>query len=368
MKLRARSLLLPLLLAVLLGCATIEEAQDAQEPAPAQSLRTAAPEKSHVEEREEPELTVQERPPIESLLPDEMRLLTEEGSPALRRGDFDSDGREDEAYLAITGDPVDLRLLAAEERLYQQEPADFRDSRLLLRLASGEDLILNTGELLLLSEFSSVPLAAEEREPLDALIYLRFENREKQRHLLFSVSPIYKTPHRYLFLTDSATGFLIRDVDGDGNREVVHIETTVYPSGFEESFYTLYLFRGRQLERRARFPVVERTNELFQELRRLFIAGERDSFLRRYTDNGNVDSYFVSLGTRPISQVLGVEFVYVPELRSNPFNLSQRNPDLRTEILVLAQGEEQLYGVRVGFVVEPEGGPKLRLLPVDESN
>ena len=345
---------------------------------PEQNVEPEEPDKE-----EEPEISVEERPAIDTLLPEGMRFVTEDGAPAVRRGDFDSDGRADDAYLAVTGDPVALELLAAEERLYEQDGTNVRDSRLLLRLASGEDLLLNTGRFILLAEFSSLPIspgdpgargddstsgAQGKQAPPEALLYLRFEERDRQRHLLFSVSPIYKTPHRYLFLTDSATGFFVRDVDGDGEREVVHIETTVSAGGLEESFYTLYQFRRRELERRARVPVVERTNTLFQELRRLLIAGERELILRRYTGGGNLEQYFEPREARPISEVLDVEFVYVPELRSNPFNLSEKSPELRTEILILAGGEEHLFGVRIGFLVEPGAGPTLRLLPVAESN
>ncbi|MFW6337607.1 MAG: hypothetical protein ACOC25_01675 [Alkalispirochaetaceae bacterium] len=378
MKLRTLLLLLPFLLLVFFGCATVEEpppAGDSAEETAEPPAQTAEPEPEEPRRREEPEITVEERPAIETLLPEGMRFVTEEGAPAIRRGDFDSDGRVDEAYLAVTGTPVAVETLAAEERLYSEEETTLRDSRLLLRLASGQDLLLNPGRFLLLAEFSSLPISSGEptgrgdstpsgeRDSSEALLYLRFEERERQRHLLFSVNPRFKTPHRYLFLTDSATGFFVRDVDGDGRREVVHIESTVSAEGLEESYYTLYQFRRRELERRARVPMVERTNDLLQELRELLMAGERELLLRRYTGGGDLEQYFDPREARPISELTDVEFVYVPELRSNPFNLSRENPELRTEILILAQGGEELYGVRIGLVVEPEAGPRLRLLP-----
>ena len=377
MKSRTGLPLVTLLLSSLLGCASVEEAPSVPEPPPEINRKIAqeAPETS----REDTQPEAPERPSPEELIPGDMTLVTEEGETVARRGDFDGDGRADIAYLAVSGESGPLDLLGSEERLYRTEETGSRHSRLLLRLASGEDLLLNPGDFVLLAEFSTLPLTVESGEPNAAagapevegdLVYLRFEDREQQRHILFSVDPLYGTPHRYLFLTDSVTGFLVRDVDGDRRSEVVHVETNVTAGGFEESFYTLYQFRRRELERTARVPVVERTNELFGEVRRLLIAGEREVLLRRHAIGASqeIDRYFEPVQGMPLSLLRGVEFVYVPDLRSNPFNLAQKEPELETEILVLAEGEEQLYTVRVGFFVEPRTGPILRLLPLRASD
>jgi hypothetical protein len=384
MKRATRLLIVIPILLPLLGCVGIEEAPPRPDPQPELPEEIARELPETPEEEREPVLP--ERPPLGELLPSGMSLVTKGGEPVKRRGDFDGDGREDTVYLAVSGDSTALDALGAEERLYETDESGSRESRLLLRLASREDLLLNPGDFLLLAEFSTLPLMAEPEESrgdtenrdssergeviAGDLIYLRFEDRQQQRHLLFSVDPLYKTPHRYLFLTDSVTGFFVRDVDGDRRSEVVHVETTVSAGGVEESFYTLYQFRRRELERSARVPVVERTNELFQEIRTLLISGDRELLMRRHTaDSGRkIDRYFLPLEASPISQVPGVEFVYVPELRSNPFDLAEKPPELETEILLLAGGEEQLYRVRIGFVVEPRRGPTPLLLPAVNSD
>ena len=323
-----------------------------------------------------PESKESATPPPKSaaeLLPEGLTLVTESGAPARRLGDFDGDGGEDAAYLAVRELPSTIRELNSEKRLFEGSAGSTGELRLLILLATGEDLLLKTAEVTLLAEFTTLPLTrggkesgSSARPQKEDLVYLRFENREGQRHLLFAIHPEFKTPHRYLFLTDSATEFLVRDVDEDGVSEVVHVETVVTAGGMEESYFSLYQFSDRALRRQSRMAVVERTNALLEKLRRHLLAGEVELLRERLLSESDrsLDDYFKAIDGTPLSKLGEVEFLFVPKVGTNPFDLTKPKAELRTEILVVVDGTERLFEIRIGFLVEPETGPTLELLPI----
>lgn len=346
------------IIALLASCAS-EPPPVAPQPPPEPPPEYLEPPQAEREEPPEPEEAP--RTPVEALLPGGLRLVLEGEDPARRRGDFDGDGREDTAYLAVSGDTRELEALGLQQNLYgsRRQPIE---ALLLLRLASGEDLLISPGRFLLLSRFSALPVA-----PRGSVVYLRFEEREQQRHLLFAADPTFKTPQRYLFVTDTARGFHVRDVDGDGEQEILHIETALTGTGVEESYFTLYQFHGGELERRSRFPLVSRSNALFSEIRRLLLAGEDEPLLRRHTvGGGEIDAYFAAADGTPLSELSERAFVFAPEIRANPFNLAEEEPLVTTEILIISESREHIYEITLAIEVAPGGSPELKLLPTPE--
>ncbi|MFP4329698.1 MAG: hypothetical protein ACLFP6_03165 [Spirochaetaceae bacterium] len=351
------------LLSLLASCLSppVDEPPEGRgEPEPRQPAELRPVEREEEDEQEEPEEEIA-RTPVDSLLPPGMALVLESGSAAVRRGDWDADGEEDLAYLALSGAPVELDELGLQANL-SGSTRDRREPLLILRLASGEDLLVRPGSFLLLQEFSSLSVA-----PRGSLVYLRFEEREQQRHLLFGADPTFKSPQRYLFVTDTRRGFFVRDVDDNGEEEIIHLETELTPRGIEESYFTLYQFHRGTLQRRSRVPLVERTGELLTEVRRLLLAGEDELLLRRYArGDGDIDAYLLPADATPLSELRDRSFVFVPDIRSNPFNLADSRPTVTTEILVISGGEEHIFEITVALRVEAGENPELKLLSSGE--
>ncbi|MFW6216080.1 MAG: hypothetical protein ACOC45_09035, partial [Alkalispirochaetaceae bacterium] len=59
-------------------------------------------------------------------------------------------------------------------------------------------------------------------------------------------------------------------------------------------------------------------------------------------------------------------FVFVPDIRSNPFNLADSRPTVTTEILVISGGEEHIFEITVALLVEAGENPELKLLSSGE--